>query len=189
MKELSKLLKEIEDELKNIDIELATLPPGRLNKRKDAYYHAIDGQEYGITGEYERIAQLGRKKLVLLRRKQLEKNHTLLSKIDCSSPQELIGSLTLLYQGLDKECFYHSEVKKWINEPYKKNTYLPEQRKYASISGMKFRSKSEVIIANLLEKYHLPYRYDAVLTMGGQTLCPDFIIKNHYGVRSIVISA
>jgi len=186
MKELSKLLKEIEDELKNIDIELATLPPGRLNKRKDAYYHAIDGQEYGITGEYERIAQLGRKKLVLLRRKQLEKNHTLLSKIDCSSPQELIGSLTLLYQGLDKECFYHSEVKKWINEPYKKNTYLPEQRKYASISGMKFRSKSEVIIANLLEKYHLPYRYDAILTMGGQTLCPDFIIKNPYTNKEVI---
>ena len=45
-------------------------------------------------------------------------------------------------------------------------------------SGMKVRSKSEEIIANILFTNHIPFRYEAPLTLNGSTMYPDFTIKN-----------
>ena len=48
--------------------------------------------------------------------------------------------------------------------------------KFESISGNTLRSKSELIIDQLLFVYQIPYRYECKLAIGDVTLYPDFTI-------------
>ena len=50
---------------------------------------------------------------------------------------------------------------------------------FYSNSGVRVRSKSELIIANMLEKYGIPYRYEYPLLLNGNDLVrPDFLCLN-----------
>lgn len=50
-------------------------------------------------------------------------------------------------------------------------------RKHVASDGTLVRSKSEMIIANLLHAKDLPYEYEAALTRGSETRRPDFTIR------------
>lgn len=52
----------------------------------------------------------------------------------------------------------------------------PENLIHTTLAGHKVRSKSEVIIANLLYTNRIPYRYEAALTLNELTVYPDFTI-------------
>ena len=50
---------------------------------------------------------------------------------------------------------------------------------YTTERGENVRSKSELIIANMLNKYDIPYQYEAKLVLsGGKVIYPDFTILN-----------
>ena len=68
--------------------------------------------------------------------------------------------------------------KDWLAEDYQKNTQYPEQLQHKCLSGELLRSKSEVIIANLLFTHHIPYRYECALPLDRLTFYPDFTILN-----------
>ncbi len=70
-------------------------------------------------------------------------------------------------------------TERWLREhPDRKNTY-PEEGAVYTTSGIFVRSKSEKIIAELLEKHSVPYRYEAALTLNnGRVVYPDFTILN-----------
>ena len=67
-------------------------------------------------------------------------------------------------------------VQKWCAEAYETNTSHPEHLIHTTLAGHKVRSKSEVIIANLLYTNHIPYRYEAALSLPEFTVYPDFTI-------------
>ena len=50
------------------------------------------------------------------------------------------------------------------------------KRVFQTLSGVMVRSKSEVIIANLLTRYGIPFTYEQRLKAGGLTFSPDFTI-------------
>ena len=163
--------------------ELAKLPDGYLTKKGTTYYHKNKGMDIGITKNPELIRQLARKKYIHVYKKELENNIARYDGEKCaslSSPSEIISSLSRTYKEFPIEYFFESSIADWIAASFKQNPYLPEQRKYLSNNGMKFRSKSEVFIANQLEKYHLPYRYDAEQKLRGRIIYPDFIIRNPF---------
>lgn len=65
----------------------------------------------------------------------------------------------------------------WENDPYLKNTEYSENLIHPTKKGDLVRSKSEVLIANSLYDAHIPYRYEAALTLGnGIIIHPDFTI-------------
>ena len=66
----------------------------------------------------------------------------------------------------------------WAGVSYEQNPYKREDLIHNTFSGMKVRSKSEEIIANILFTNHIPFRYEAPLTLNGSTMYPDFTIKN-----------
>ncbi|MCR5671567.1 MAG: hypothetical protein K6G10_11235 [Butyrivibrio sp.] len=70
-------------------------------------------------------------------------------------------------------------VRSWTEEhPAGQNPY-PEKPKYQSAQGTPIRTKSEKIIADLLESYNVPYRYEPKLVLkGGIVKYPDFAILN-----------
>ena len=51
------------------------------------------------------------------------------------------------------------DLEVWRNEQYTKNPYNPGGLKYHSISGNVLRSKSELIIDQLLFMNQIPYKY------------------------------
>jgi len=186
-------------ELKDIHTELEALPLGRLVKKNKSYIHVIDYKRIGISKELTLIQQLARKKYLLARKKQLTNNIKGFShptaKHDNRLPKEIIDTFSTTYQSLPHTHFYHPSIEKWSKAPYRKNTLHPESLIYQSRNGIYFRSKSERDIANLLEEYQLPYRYDAVIplkrydeiiSLDEIEISPDFIIKNPYNNKTII---
>lgn len=178
-------------ELDAIDAELLTLPMGRLVKRGKFYWQAIKEKEIGITNNTELIQLFCRKRYLLERKKQLKINILIISgcmsRFDNTTQEDLILSLPDAYQGLPDAYFFdHISIKAWREDSYRKNTYLNDSLNYFSKNGISVRSKSEALIANLLEEYGIPYRYDAELTLGRKIIYPDFIIKNPCNGKIIV---
>ncbi len=73
---------------------------------------------------------------------------------------------------------HHSNNEDWLTDDYQKNPQHPEQLQHKCLSGELLRSKSEVIIANLLFTHQIPYRYECALHLGQLTFYPDFTILN-----------
>lgn len=66
----------------------------------------------------------------------------------------------------------------WLAIPYQKKEFREEQKTFLTSSGLKVRSKSEVIIAELLEKNRIPFRYEQKLRLGTFSVHPDFVCLN-----------
>lgn len=69
-------------------------------------------------------------------------------------------------------------VASWLKEEYDKNKGYPEGLKFKTNQGSLVRSKSEVIIANLLSSHNIPFRYECGLNLNGLTIYPDFTIMH-----------
>ena len=78
---------------------------------------------------------------------------------------------------------------KWNSEEYEGNPFHPENLRYETEQGEMVRSKSEVIIANLLYGYRkdLLYKYERPLILikdgNEKTIFPDFTILNRHTGR------
>ena len=70
-------------------------------------------------------------------------------------------------------------VKEWYsNHPGCQNTF-PIKDGYLTSRNEEVRSKSEKIIADLFDKYNIPYRYEPRLEMpDGSVVYPDFAVLN-----------
>ena len=164
----------MKNQLTAIEKELEQLPSGYLVKKRKFLYHKIGKKEVGITNDKELIRQLARKKFLLEQRKDITK-----------TPKEIINILPNSYKDLPLSFFYHTKFHQWIDRPEIKNSY-PLTTTYYSKNGTVLRSKSELIIANSLEEYEIPYRYDNLLQLNGQKMYPDFIIKNPFTNKTII---
>ncbi len=70
------------------------------------------------------------------------------------------GLSDIAYTGMFNNQLSSKELEEWSRAPYEA---LPadQDKKHFSMSGDSFRSKSEVIIADTLTSYNIPYRHDA----------------------------
>lgn len=59
----------------------------------------------------------------------------------------------------------------------KQKRYFEEKLIHKTIRGEMVRSKSEVIVANILDKMKLEYFYEEPLKIGGKTYIPDFTLR------------
>lgn len=70
-----------------------------------------------------------------------------------------------------------SDADEWPQQPSKIGKPLyAEGLVHSTSKGMKVRSKSEALIAMLLDMNGIEYRYEAPLTLGDHTFYPDFAI-------------
>ena len=116
-----------------------------------------------------------------------------------SAKQELkeLEKLNKLYEGNSCEAVYtklHAErqkqvnpiwisddeyVKKWQNLEYKGKSFLEETPEHYTDKGERVRSKSEIMIANAMNRHNIPYRYEQPLYLKGYgTIYPDFTALN-----------
>ena len=70
-------------------------------------------------------------------------------------------------------------VREWRTEQYAPLSFEYNTDEFIKKSGVRVRSKSELIIANMLEQYEIPYRYEYPLRLRGKDpVRPDFLCLN-----------
>ena len=177
-------------ELNEMVKELQTMPEGHLQKSGTSYKQRIGNKDIGISKNKPLIQRMCRKRFLIVRIKQSKHNISTLSgdfgEFDFATPQEIIKNLPTTYQDFPKNYFYHPSIESWIEQPVHVNSYPMESGWSYSNNGIPLRSKSETFIANMLEKYDLPYHYDIATKLGNKTIYPDFLVKNPYTGKATI---
>lgn len=69
-------------------------------------------------------------------------------------------------------------VKRWLSVEYEKKSFPQDGPEYFTATGKRVRSKSEIIIADTLDRLNIPYRYEFPVKVGEVLLHPDFFCLN-----------
>ncbi len=78
-------------------------------------------------------------------------------------------------------------IEEWQNISWQGRPFSPETPDFTTARGERVRSKSEVIIADTLNRLYVPYRYEYPLKLkGGQTFHPDFLCLNVRSRREFI---
>lgn len=170
--------------------ELRSLLAGNLrvsNKAKKTYYaqDAIENKKRirkGISKDTTLIYKLARKRYLKIYIKLITQNilalELFLQTTKPPTPDNVWRALPDAYKHLPHKAFFPKEYrgKMWGKEEYDKSTYRSQELRHTTARGEKVRSKSEALIANLLHRHKLPYRYEQKLHIKNREFVPDFTI-------------
>ncbi len=107
---------------------------------------------------------------------ELMKIHSIPQENLCSSVLEKINPLKrklikIPYISDEEYCL------EWIKQDYTTIGFKENTPEYYTKKGLRVRSKSEIIIAEALDRYEVPYLYEKPLMLGsGRIVHPDFTI-------------
>ena len=168
-------------------------PPGRLriNSRKgvDQYYwrnEKTDSHGKYIPKSQKSLAiELAQKDYDLEAIDAIDNEIKTLELISKKYPKDRIENI---YDGLNEkrkklivpdiepvELF----VDKWLKMPYEGLSFSNEAPDFITKRGERVRSKSELIIANILNEEGIPYKYECPIMLKGYgTAYPDFTLLN-----------
>ena len=190
---LENLLKAIEKKMSTLNCRLAKAPDGSLNIIKQwnhyQYYHRKNAQEtkgkYLLKKELPKAAALAQKdydtRLLKILTSQQKAIKRFLKDYDPDALIHLYENLTAPRKALVKPEFITDEeyVKQWLSQPYKKMGFKADDPEFYTTGGVRVRSKSEVIIAEALERHNIPYRYEYPVYQDGVLMAaPDFNCLN-----------
>ena len=110
------------------------------------------------------------------------KNSSMQSDTFFYGPEELLrGRLRADRRALTEPIVQNEEefVEEWMAAEYERKPFRVDAPEYFSNNNVQMRSKSEVIIAGLLEKYGVPFHYEKPLYVSGCGIVhPDFTVLN-----------
>lgn len=197
--------------LKDSETILSTAPPGHLVLRKrqattSIYQNCKEKTASGwrcksrnIKEDPQRIHDLVHKKLAENAARICRHNLPLLTRTLAAyqSPYGLTDTLPDNYRFALSLC-EKRRLEDWKSAPYKKAAFDPRRHIHETLCGELVRSKSEVIIANALFSYEIPFHYEEQFPFpndNGDFYFPDFtillpngsrILWEHLGLLSIM---
>lgn len=186
METLRQLMWKLQSEHKQAFNELSTLPEGRLHQEKHDgrtyYYHLLGkGKERtrtGITKDLQLIYQLARKEYLLCAMKKqeqgIEEMQKISKKMNLDAWQDATETACNKFPALPLEVFILGE--KYELRPTKISRMFLSGTIHRTQSGIMVRSKSELIIADMLESLGIPYQYEVEVPCDDYHLCPDFTV-------------
>ncbi len=166
--------------------ELTKLPEGRLHQEKHGdrtyYYHVLGkGQakiRKGITKDWNLIYRLARKEYLLAAMKRQEQGiegmNGISDKMNLGAWQEAAEVVCEKYPTLPPEVFLLGD--RYQPHPASKSTMFLKGTIHRTQGGVLVRSKSELVIAEMLESIKIPYQYEEEIHYGGYQFCPDFTV-------------
>ena len=177
IQDLNKTLEHAPEGLLRINETRGRLQYFRRDSSKDKIGKYIRKKDFSL------IRQLAQKEYHSLVKRAAEAElaslQFILKTIPEKSAEDVFDSLSPSLQPLITP-FYEPDdvfVKRWLAVDYQPEIAETRESSYYTNRNEKVRSKSEVIIANLLDKYHLPYRYEFPVTLPGLgTVHPDFTV-------------
>lgn len=178
----------LEKQINILTQQIADFPEGKLiytvNGKYDKWYKSDGHTKQYIPKKNRPLAEkLAYKNLLLLQLEALLQEKlavdSYLKRFNPNLHQKEISYINSpAYQELvaPYHKLFSEEQETWMNSSYKKNSAYPENLIHKTISGNLVRSKSEAIIDTILCKYHIPFRYEALLELGDISYYPDFTI-------------
>ncbi len=124
----------------------------------------------------------------------LENGKRRYQKIDSASEDEYLTKIALLQNNKKalkyvneqlhslSKCFVVLGIdpgkrqKQLLTKTVSSTSIYPENLRHRTLNGEMVRSKSEVLLANLLYFYQIPYEYEKPINFGNYTIYPDFTI-------------
>lgn len=195
---MDQIVSDIEADIRIVTTELQKCPEGRLlrtqNNGKTVVYHVTGSGSARIrkTITKDRDAQVALAKRTVLE-EYLKRLNTQLGIVSNAAAR-----LSVL-EDLDKmriaskqfTWFTNKEISSccsieqddgWENLPYPRLAFHPEALRHATSRGLMMRSKSEVMIAEALYRWGLPFRYEQTYTVEGkQVVSADFTLRRRDG--------
>lgn len=190
LSEISHIKKKL-TEIKKINKKRETLKIQEINNRPFYYrqYKDENGKvvrEYIAKNEMQYIKRLAQQAYDQKIKTILERNLKALQMFDGDAIQKIYENMTVYRRELvvPYEMSINEIIRRWKAENYEKYMGHMESLRFETEEGEMVRSKSEVIIANMLyrQKDNLSYRYEKPLVLENRgrkyTLHPDFTILN-----------
>ena len=198
--EINVLSTEILNTAKLVDKELKTLAAGRLSIEMQHGRLCLVKQTYENGKRKRKNLDPGSTELVqLVRRQVLEAQldslrhdyHILQNAVKeiqdfnfTAKAYEIKEKIKMLNDEVITNALRPESDNSWASEPYEKLVYPTDAGKtnwHITSFGLKVRSKSELLIAELLHKYNIEFRYEQMIHIGNTTLAPDFTIRRRDG--------
>lgn len=190
---IEQMLTEIELKRKTVNIELSESPKGRLIQTINNGRPVIvcvtgrgnSRKRRHITRDRQLQVRLARRgileeelRMLELRLGVLEQARSKLAELkDPDMKRFAIERYGWLSSEEIEACCFPKPGHEWENEPYEKLAYRTGELKHITSRGLRVRSKSELLIAETLYRYDLPFRYEQVYRSGSISVSADFTIR------------
>lgn len=199
-RELIRILQERKSYLENLlqnvksqNEKLEDVPTSKVRVLKRGkgyqYYLRTDGKD--TSGKYLKKEQEFQAQQIL-QKEYLEKAEQMLRRelglinqyLDKVAPTQLMDYYETLNVGRQimiepLEMSDEAYKNKWLSLPYEGKEFLPNTAEFYTQKMERVRSKSEIIIADTLERFHIPYRYECPIFVKGMgKVYPDFTVLN-----------
>lgn len=204
---LNEILTEAADLMNKFKIELEHAPDGTLlhqvKRGQSQFLHSFysDGKRVrrGVNRDTNLIRALAKKEFNRKAYEIINHNVTAVSDaLDAQIPfdtDSILKSMSKAYSLLPEDYFFErdkliiadglddelvAKIKRheeWWKKPYKEYWGFPEYKTRTTSRGEKVRSISEMLIAEALYKYSIPFHYEEELYAGGKTYAPDFTFE------------
>lgn len=192
----------LQAELRELDLKLKDLPDGfikcNVNGHGYKYFHCVDGEKKTPNRRVYLTSKDSELKSALAYKAMLQEQREA-----CFRDIEALQAYTAQHISIDniekaffKRPEYRRILKKqptqrrdrvvpgestmtfseWMQAPYEKNPYKPENLIFDTAAGIKVRSKSEAYILNRLFKNEIPFRYDCAVYLRNARYYADFKI-------------
>lgn len=195
LKELDSLIKKSNANLSKLKhIPVRKIAISKSNGNDQYYWVDKDSGKrvYAKSGELDKLketAQQGYEKALSKKLSYLRRClYDFLKKYDVSEIDNVYDEMSKARQKLITPIVDTEEilVKKWRAVSYKSLGFMDDSDFYSN-NGVRVRSKSELIIANMLEQYGVPYHYEyPILLKGLGTVHPDFTCLNVRKKKEII---
>lgn len=188
-----------EELLKKVNRRLQKAPDGTLRissgKRRIQYYYRTkpsdrDGIYLSDRKLISRLAQKGYdEKLQNRLRKEIQAIDQFMKRCPETEPEDIYLQLPanrqkLLYAFEDTDAHF---AENWEKLPYTGKEFPENYPEYYTERGERVRSKSEILIADMLARENVPYRYEAPLYLtGAGNVYPDFTILDIRHRRELI---
>lgn len=187
-------IKAEQQQIKSLKKRIAASPEGELhvakNKQNYQFYCRIgkgpEGRRYLSKSEEALVSQLAQKEYEKDLLAGHEKNLKAMTKIvdllrELTDPEAVYQALKAPLSEYVNPGFVTAAeyVAEWMALGGKADSrldYYADALVYSTDRGEKVRSKSEMMIANLLYAMQLPYQYEKPLKLDGKLVYPDFTI-------------
>lgn len=203
------LLAKLKERHEKANNEHNKCPEGRLvqvkREGKLTYFQVLScdnrDKRISINKRPEIIKGLARKKYIETELNILDRDMRLLKKLikgylDVSA-DNILDNLPARFKKLPEEYFFTGqanctgifdqntiteEMRQWAAAPFVQSNYKPWLKDKTTAVGLKVRTKSEVIVAEKLDAYQLPHRYEEMIYIENYSFAPDFTILTPNGI-------
>ncbi len=184
---------ELSSILSNIHSRISHAPDGSLRTAQKAngcqYYHKVKVGDtkgrYIKKNNYNLAIKLAQKdydlKVETCLIKELDFLQRILDQYRPDKIQHIYDSLNNSRKQIVTPVYVSDEefIADWKSLEYTSLGFSPDYAEYYTDNGERVRSKSEIIIANKLYRYNIPYRYECPLQLqSGVITHPDFTCLN-----------